>query len=689
MTMTGRAVRVGARGITAVLLTVTAALMAAASAAAEPPSDLAGEVTDHAGVLTDADLVRITTALDDLADTTEHQLFVVYVNSFDGLDPADWADETAAASGLGRNDILLAVAVTDRRYQVSVDMGSALSDDQLAEVESADIEPALRTDDWAGAAIAAAAGYRDAAQGRAGQLAPVAGAGGSGGADDGGGADDATVLGYLGGVIGVTLAATALFMVGSRSVRRRRQAAAIRAELAELDSRASRALLAVDEAIQASAQEVGFAEAQFGADATATFGQVLSDARTSMAKAFTARQQLDDAEPETDEQRRELLAAILSRCEQVDAALDAQTAAFDQLRDLHARAPQVLIEADRAADAAATRIAGVAATLAELTSRYAPSAVAAVAGNVAAAADLTEQARAAAARGTSTLGTDRSASVACAHEANDAVAQAVALLDAVLSTAHELAEAPARIAAAATDLDADVVDARRLAPGDATVTAAADVARAALTHAGTPASTADPLEALGRLRSAEGDLDRALAPLRDAEEALARARARLPQALTDVRSQILTVTDLIAGSRSTIGTTARTRLAEAQRHADAASGQAVADPVAALRSADTAAELLADARRCADRDVDAERDLQRQQSSSGGWGTGSTRTGGGFGGSGGSGGWFGGSGGGFSGGTSRRSSSSRSSRRSSGSSSSRRSSSSGRSSGRRGGGGRF
>ena len=130
---------------------------------AEPPQTLQDEITDTAGVLGDR-TGDVQKALDRLAEQTQLQLFVVYVDSFDDWDPVDWAAAAAIDSKMGTDDILLAVAVQDRAYGISVDQNFALSDAQLSTVQAA-VEDRLRADDWAGAAIAAADGYRDAAGG--------------------------------------------------------------------------------------------------------------------------------------------------------------------------------------------------------------------------------------------------------------------------------------------------------------------------------------------------------------------------------------------------------------------------------------------------------------------------------------------------------------------------------------------
>ncbi len=61
---------------------------------------------------------------------------------------------------LGVNDVLLAVAVEDRNYDVSIDSGGEVSPELIQEILADDVEPALSRNDWAGAAIAMADGLR-------------------------------------------------------------------------------------------------------------------------------------------------------------------------------------------------------------------------------------------------------------------------------------------------------------------------------------------------------------------------------------------------------------------------------------------------------------------------------------------------------------------------------------------------
>lgn len=636
-----RALRAGA------VVVAAGALLTPGAAVAAPPLDLADEITDEAGVL-DGRTDEVRAAVDALADRTPYQLFVVYVDTFDDLDPAAWADATAQASDLGRDDVLLAVAVESRRYQVSVDDAIALTDAQLDRVQTDRIEPALREDDWAGAAVAAAEGYQAevAGEGRAGRV----------------------LLGLLAAVVLLAGAAWALV-----AWRRRRAAAE---DLDALEARAGQALVAADDAVQASATELGFADAQLGPDAVGPFVAALDEARALLTRAFEARHALDDAHlPDAEQHAR--LTQVLALCDQVDDVLDAQTQALARLRDLHARAPQVLDELAARAAALDARTVTARTVLERIAASHATSVVAPVADHATTAAAQVAHARDAVARGRAVLDADRPAAVLRAGEAEGALAGATALLDAVDHLAADLASAPDRIDAAVTSISSDVDDAARLAPTDPQVGAAVADARAAVAHAQASRTAGDPPAALHRLADAEARLDALLAPARAQAEALARARERLPVLLAQAEASARSAADLLATQRSAVGAGARTRFAEGQRLLVEAQAAAPVDPVTAAAVADRAVALLADAHRAARADLDAARRAAAPTTFGGGWSTGSA---------------WGGSGGGRSGGGSARRSTG-SSRRTS--STSRRSSSpvrrspSSRGSGRRGGGGRF
>jgi hypothetical protein len=631
------------------LLAGMALALPVGAAQAEPPMDLADEVTDNAGALggrTD----DVQAALDRLAEDTPLQLFVVFVDSFDGADPEAWAAETAEASGMGVEDIALAVAVQDRQYWVSVDDAISLSDAQLDTVRAA-IEDRLRDDNWAGAAIAAADGYRNAA-------------GGGTGESTGGGGFPWGLLVFGAIVAGVI----ALIVRGSRKSRGAQDPAAL--PTAELNRRASSALIALDDAVTTSGQELGFAQAQFGSGATAPFAAVLAEAKTAMGQAFALRQQLDDATPETEQQRREMLLAILTLCTDADTALDAQTAEFETLRDLHARAPEVLDETGKLAEETQDRLPGAQATLEHLSATYPTAALATVRGNIDQATTLLAAAREAVGKGLAVAHSDRSAAVDLARTSQEATAQAITLLAGVDTAGKDLAAAGARIDAGIGSLSADITDAERLVPDEKAVAPALSAARKAVAAAQAERATGDPLALLRHLTDAETALDAALAPAREAAEQAERARAHLGQLLGRLGSQIQAVGAFIETRRGAVGTEARTRLSEAARLTAEAERTAATNPVAALALAQQAEQLALTAQQLAEADVSTWQRSQGGGYSGGGFSGGNAGAlilggilgqalgggrGGGFSGGGrgsrGFGGGFGGSRGGFSGGS--------------------------------------
>ena len=595
------------------------AALTTVTASAEQPERVASEITDTAGVL-GGRTADVQEALDALEDTTRYQLFVVFVRSFDGADPIDWANQTATLSGLGVEDILLAVAVEDRAYAVSVDDAIDLTDAQLRAVASDLIEPQLSDGAWAEAVIAGARGYQDTAAGGAG-----GGTGDDAGSDGSPGtpATQGRSFGFLTPLLAglAVLAAILVFRTmkkGSGSGAGPAKAEAVGFDAVpteELNRRASQALVAVDDALKTSEQELGFAQAQFGLEATRAFDAVIAESKQRMTRAFTLRQQLDDSVPETEPQRRAMLVEVLQLCDQVDAALDAQTEEFDRLRDLQARAPQVLEETLRRADEVQTRLPASRSALDALAASYTPAALASVQGNVDQAERLLEGARASVAQGQAAVATDRGAAVAFARTAEDAVGQAVTLLDAVDRAGQDLAQAGARIDAAIASLGSDISDAARLAPRDPAVSAAVASAQQALAAAREARTTGDPLAALRRLTESEAALDAALAPAREHADQVARAQAHLGQTMGRLTSRIRAVADFIETRRGAVGAEARTRLAEAARLAQVAQTAADTDPMSALSAAQQAEQLAVQAQQLAEADV-----ARWQQSQGGGFG---------------------------------------------------------------------
>ncbi|WP_326679422.1 TPM domain-containing protein [Streptomyces sp. NBC_01237] len=627
--------------LSALLALCWLALPAAVTARADGPATLSrdGQITDKVGALGNR-RAEVAAALDRLYTDRRVQLFVVYVRDFSGRSAQTWADETANRNGLGQDDVLLSVATHDRQYAYSVDAGSRLTDSQLHDVAATAIEPALRQNDWAGAAIGAADGYSAVL---AGQPVPTP-ALTPGPADPGTGSSNSTSAGDLVLPVALVVGAGAVAVYAYTRRKRRMTGRTTPAAggwgggggapeplmaLPELDAQAKGALVDTDDAVRTSEEELGFATAQFGEEAAAPFTEAVTRAKAGLTAAFRLRQQLDDAFPEDDATRRRMLDEIISRCADANERLDTVTEDFDRLRALERTAPQALATVETTFRELTGRITAAEETLTGLRGRYADSAVAPVADGIEQAKDRLvfataslNQARQAVDDG------DNSKAAVYVRASEGAVGQAATLADAVDRRAAELGEASDRLPAALTETETDLADAGGLLEGTAEGVSTADLrgriarAESVLTdvRGEVAAGRHDPVDALRRVEEADTALDEALAGAREQEQGHRRARSLLDQAMLTARSAIAAAADYITTNRGAVGSQARTRLAEAQRRWERAGELAGTDDAqGALAEAQQADALAGQARSLAEQDV---RGFGNQQGPGGGMGGG-------------------------------------------------------------------
>ncbi|MGI5339818.1 TPM domain-containing protein [Streptomyces sp. CA-181903] len=578
-------------------------LPAPSVARAETPLDLdaTGHVTDTVGAL-GRRRPQVEAALARLAGR-DVRLYVTYVHDFSGRTAREWADATADRNGLGPHDVLLAVATSPRQFAVSAAQDSGFRADQLQQVATVAITPALKAHDWAGAAIGAADGYRSVLAGQAVRPPVIV----PGSSDPGG-------SGLLPGDrrFWAPVAAGALLCLAGLLLRRQRRRRARRrvtvvpfrapvtvsastepglarmaqplTPLPDLETEASLNLVATDDAVRTSAEELSFAVAQLGEAATLPFAEAVGYARTELAAAFRLRQRLDDAPAHDDDFRRHALDEICSRCTSANRRLDAEAAAFDRLRALKANAAVVLDRAEDAARALEPRIDDAENALFALRRRCTEDALAPVWRYPAEARDRLAFAGAALEDAHTGLAEgDRDRAAVSVRAAEAALSQARTLAAAALRHAHELDGATRRLAAALADAET--------AAAGRTEGAAYDLLTAVRREAA--CERTDPRAVLRRIDEAAAAFDDDLPP--DDPGRAARTRARTGRALLTARARVTGARDFIATHRGAVGARARTRLAEAERHLRLARH----DPTQAAR-----AETLAlQARTAAERDV--------------------------------------------------------------------------------------
>lgn len=591
-----------ARLLGVILTMLITGLLAAPGAGAQPPFRLPGYVTDNAGALSPSGRAEVSEAIDRLYTDRHIRLWVVYVDDFSGQNAVTWAQRTIHESDLGTYDALLAVATTGRAYAFLVPSGvKGVTQTQVDELRRNEIEPALREGDWRGAAVSAANGLNAT--------------------------PNSSSRFWLLASLGVIIVAVVALILVMRYRRRRRRAADLAAArqvdptnptalaavpLATLDDLSRSMVVRVDNAVRTSSNELALAIDEFGAERTEPFTRAVDNAKAALSQAFTVRQQLDDAMPETPEQQRYLLTQVIVSAASADRELEAQTEAFEQLRDLVVNAATRLDALTQQVVELTSRIEPAEQRLAELNNEFGPAALTSVSGNVAttkerlAFADRTiGSARALAANPVSG---QQSGLVDAVRATESALGQARALLDAVDNAAGDIRRAVDRLPAVLTDIRAGIERAtaqlhgqNTTAPHASELAAARDAAVRAVDAAG--GGSADPLGTFAQLAKADSDLNRLLATVAKEQADADRLNRSLEQALFTAESRVRGVSEYIDTRRGSVGPEARTRLAEAERHLEAAHANRSTNPAEAIGHANTASTLAANAQALANSDV--------------------------------------------------------------------------------------
>jgi hypothetical protein len=284
-----------ARLLGLVLAVLTAGVLLAPTAAAEPPFRLPTYVNDGASALSGSEFSDVQQAVDKLYNDRHIRLWIVYVDSFSGQEAVNWTQQTRRLSDIGGQDAILAVATGDRAYAF-LPPTTASGGFDVTSLRTNGIEPKLRQSDWAGAAIAAAEGLNPTTS--------------STNAD----------ISWFGLLVAFAVLALVILLVWlwlRRRKRKRREAefaAAQRVNPADpnalaavpldaLDDLSKSIVVDVDNAVRTSDNELGLAVDEFGPEETAPFTKAVADAKTTLAQAFNVRQILDDAVPESAQQR--------------------------------------------------------------------------------------------------------------------------------------------------------------------------------------------------------------------------------------------------------------------------------------------------------------------------------------------------------------------------------------------------
>ncbi len=400
-------------------------------------------------------------------------------------------------------------------------------------------------------------------------------------------------------VFAVFLAGVAVVVAILRR-RSRARARALRAADDELARRAAISLVRADDVVQSAVDELGFAVAQFGERATEDFAAALTTSRRQLRDAFALQQKLDDAIPDTDDERRRWNERLIVLADEATARLTEHTRDFDAKRGLERDAPIKLEQLNRRLDRVADRLNQGAATLERLALTYTQRALAPIGGNVARAAEALDEARAAAEVASARIAAGGAEPVGDhVQVVEQGIFRATQLLDAIDTGEDELHVGLATLTEALRDAEAQLMEARSLRDrheeSDTSDQLNRVIARAhtVITELRRPTRLSDPAADLTTLREAMDGLDVIRSEARNRQLRLENARTALAGALLSARSQIQVTRDFISAHRARVGAPARTRLAEAERKLELAESEA--DPVAALDTARRAMTHATDA----------------------------------------------------------------------------------------------
>ena len=577
---------------------------------------LTEHVTDELGIL---DASKAQQAVDTMSSKYGVGLWVLTVSDSSQKASAI-AAQTFKDTKLGRDDMLLVINIpSDGSASKSYKLQAHDNSSKFSESDYKRIDSAIKKQLSAG-------NYDDAVAAIPDNMSGSSGSGSSGDSGDSG----SSALPLLLGGGAVAAGGAAAWTVYKRRKnkenddmlfgKRKKQAASGGAPadqasgpaamtVEQLRTQAGSALVQADDTVRAAAEELSYAQAQFGLSATDAFTAALDSARKHLSRCFELRKILDDDIPETEPQQRQMYTEILQRCSEAVGEIRAQEEAFNKRRGIEANLPTSIAETTQRADETEQAIVMAETILVTLSAAYPASSLTSV-------AQAPEQSRRLLAAGRTALDQAR-ASVEASQDATaveqvriaqGSIAQAGELAAQVTGARERLQSAAKDLEAAIASISSDLVDAKRLEGSVPAATLAPLVAdaEAAITEgrqASGSSPSGDPLAALDHLARAEAAIDAALAPAREREENDSRARASLGSRLARLNSQVESVTSYITTYRGAVGPSARTALSEAARHATAATSVQTTDPVAALAEVAAAEPLVAQAQALAEADV--------------------------------------------------------------------------------------
>lgn len=504
---------------------------------AEEPLEVTSYLTDSAQIVENDQ--KVAAAIENVRG---EDLWVVTVHDLDGMEAQKWAETSYQNSGLQSYDGLVVISVGTSEVGFAGNSGEGVTKEILDAALNDEVLNLFDAEKWDDGIILLAENVNTLVSG--GSLnslgfAPVAGIAGG-----------AAVVG--GGI----------WLFSSR--KKKKSAAAEATELRELSEKASGALLSVDDALRSAAAELEFARAEFGLQATQEFATTLDTAKKAIERGFSLRRLLDDPDPETPQEQREMNTEILGLVGEAEAALTQQQKGFQQLRDLAARVDQKVSELSTRTAELRQQLPLAAAKIDHLALKYPESMLTALRSYPTQIESLLQAVDESLAQANTKLAQgERNEAVPYAKMAEETLAQAAQLYTRIDSAPTQLGVAKERFESNLASLSSDIADANRLGGGNANI-ASAKAAAQALINTAKATQNPDYLALNEELQATEAKLDAALAQVREAEEVRTRLSKNIEVVKQSASTTINEAEEFINRYRAGVNANARTLLARAK-----------------------------------------------------------------------------------------------------------------------------
>lgn len=569
-----------------VALSTGAALLFGPSspALAEPPVEIDSIVTDTTNTLGGRDITAVEEASEKLRKNTGLTFYLVVVKTFESpTDGFEWAGASVQRSQLGESDVVLYVGEDVREYGLSIDHSVDISDSDRREIENSMYQD-IASGRYTAAAVLAAGMLEDAI--RRDEIAAERAAAIS------------TTLGV--GAVGTAALGGTMYVAGRRRKKNRAEAEAARraASFKERSDHAGSELVRMDNLIRSSEEELQFAQAQFGSEATEAFAEAVSTAKARAQQAFALQAKLFDHIPDTEAEQDQWLEEIVELTQTTGDELSEQQAVFVKLQQRQSQVPQLVSALEQRLPAVRERAGKVKQWSDTLEATLDAEAITPI------RSDLDQSERMIAlfeeelenARSGWDAG-EQGAAVVDVTDAESALKQATDLLDALEQARERILDAPAAIGAKLRNAEQLLGQLQSLERREAAVIDADERATMSKARADLDAVSAlngayrNPIHITSKLATVEDSLQRILNESLDEKTKLDQARASLSEMLSDARVEIGSTERYINSYRGGLSSAPRARLAQAQSQLERAQAVQVDDPVQAVEFAREAVRL--------------------------------------------------------------------------------------------------